>query len=137
MRAAVVLLTVLIMGGSYNVAALNVDKMPKPPCGIKREAFYSEDIILTSKNCWSDDYIPCAKTCADLKNLLRYYWNSESKCDIIKQLAYAIPQDRMNDAISPKQIAFPNRQDCGLNNGNWKNKDGKFDSIRRTENIVK
>lgn len=131
-----ILLTALIMGGSYNVAAYNIDKMPKPPCGINREAFYSEDVILASKNCWSADYIPCAKTCADLKNLLRYYWNSDPKCDIVKQLAYAIPQNRLGDEISHKQTAFPNRKDCGLNNGNWKNKDGSFDSIRRIENIV-
>ena len=132
MRCFVLLLALLPVSLSFNMA-----KMPKPPCGIPKEDFYAPEMIEASRQCWSNDYVPCATECGHLRTLLKHYWNSEPKCRGIRELADKIPIHKLRDKIRTKQATFPNRKDCGENNGSWKTPNGEFIATRHTVVLIK
>ena len=127
MRCVVLLLALVPVALSFNIA-----KMPKPPCGIPKEDFYAPEMIEASRQCWSNDYVPCATECRHIRTLLKHYWNTEPKCKIIRDLAGKIPHYKLRDKIRTKQATFPNRIDCGDNNGSWKKPNGEFIATRHT-----
>ena len=127
MRCFVLLLALLPVSLSFNMA-----KMPQPPCGIPKEDFYAPEMIEVSRQCWSSDYVPCATECRHIRTLLKHYWNSEPKCKAIKELGNKIPHYKLHDKIRSKQATFPNRIDCGEDNGSWKNPSGELIATRHT-----
>ena len=115
----------LLFGLVHATLAVDLTHMPWPPCNIRKEIYYEQDTMEASRECWDSAHIPCATHCNHLKELLENYWNKDSKCDPIRKLGQSIKVTN-TEPIDPKHPTFPNRKDCGRNNGRWKTTDGNF-----------
>ena len=113
----------LVCSSFVAVNAIDTTSFPEPPCGISRDDFYTPDMLNAQISCWDASYTPCATDCSHLKTLLNNYWNEDAKCQVIRTIADKIESTA---PFETNMKFFPNRKNCGKQNGKWVKPDGTY-----------